>query len=113
MSIDDAKLFRDACQLHVDNKPLTVDVESRLATFAKKLEPAFHKMMDASSGGVFVKMSSRSAKDAPGQSRTLDEQYKARLQLWPRQRRQNEVALSFNFDFGLDGTPQFIFLCVE
>lgn len=90
MTVDDAKLFRDACQLHVDGKELTVDISERLDAFAKKLLPIFQKM-GADSGGVFVKMSSRSAKDAPGQSRTLDAQYRARLSQWPVEKRNNEV----------------------
>lgn len=63
MTVDDARLFRDACQQHVDRKGAPIDdaLRARLDAFEQKLAPTFERM-GGSDKGVFVKMSSRSAK---------------------------------------------------
>lgn len=62
MTPSDAKLFQNACQQYVDqNGTLEQSIQDELEKFSNKLQVVFDEM-EAEKNGVFVKMSSRSAK---------------------------------------------------
>jgi len=67
LSQEDAKFFKEACQLVVlDRKPLTPELERyRDEILVAKLSKPIEDVAKAGSGFVFVKNSSRSPKDAP------------------------------------------------
>jgi hypothetical protein len=72
LTIDDAIVLRDACQTNDSAAP-------GLASLIDRLAPTLASMMlDNGDRGAFVKLSSRSAKDAPGMSRTLDRTFAER-----------------------------------
>lgn len=71
---EDAAALRDACESWQSSK---VHASSaRLDALAQRIEPVIAEVAaNNANRGVFVKLSSRSAKDAPGLSKQLDEIY--------------------------------------
>jgi hypothetical protein len=70
LSVDDARQLRDAC---------AANDATGVGALAERLAPALARQMaDNGDRGAFVKLSSRSAKDAPGASRALDAAFHAR-----------------------------------
>lgn len=90
ITVDDARMLRDACERFVKSKAADSADAARLAAFADRLAPTLARMMaDNGDRGAFVKLSSRSAKDAPGLASTLAVRV-----------RQRCAALSHNDDDG-------------
>lgn len=80
LTVDDARLLRDACERFAkQHKSSSATDDHRLAAFADRLAPTLARMMaDNADRGAFVKLSSRSAKDAPGLANSLDLRFRER-----------------------------------
>lgn len=90
LSVADAEALRDGCETRTANSPL-------LDALAQRLEPVLAAM-----GSVaFVKLSSRSAKDAPGLSSQLDLVYRQRCrdENWPDENRRLWLLFEIATDF--------------
>jgi hypothetical protein len=101
MTVADAQMLRDACEHYQrDGALLQASDRAALDDWARRLEAPLARMTaDNGDRGAFCKLSSRSAKDAPGLLRQLDDVFRARCTPLDSENRRLTLLFEIATDF--------------